>query len=151
LINLGQRDEPRVLSLEIAFDASNNSYLSSIDELFTIIRDAIKVKKFIAGLCWIRFAGPSDAYLAMQQTNRTCHIEFDLLKYADSTWDLLNKIAMTTVAFGGRLHWGLNATQFCSSAYPNQQKWKLVWTALTNNGTVLTFNNDFSKRCGLTP
>jgi len=99
-----QNSQLRVLSLEIALDSSSNSYLSFIDQLFGIVNNSIQAKKFIAGHFYIRFTAASEAYLAMQQTNRTCHIEMDLLKSADSTRDLLNQFATTAVALGGRLH-----------------------------------------------
>ncbi len=144
------RDQLRVLGLEIAIDASDNSYLNHIDWLLDKVANVeIPNRKFVAGLFSIRLTGASHAYLAMQQTNRTCHIEMDLLTTADSTWDVLNQFA----GFGNqRLHWGLNPTQLSSQlGYPNQQKWKQVWAELTNNGSAHTFNNDFSKRFGLTP
>lgn len=136
----------RVLSLEMGIDASDNGYLDFIDGLFAMIDQGIKAKKFFAGGFFIRFAGACEAYLAMQQTSRTCHIEMDLLKFADSTNDLLGQFAAATIAAGGRLHWGLNSTKMWSTAYPNLPKWKAVLTALTNNGTMHTFENDFSVK-----
>lgn len=139
----------KVLSQELALDATNNQYLNFIDELFRITEDAVNHGEYIAGLFAIRFSGRSNAYLAMEQYDRMCTIEISPLTDASSSIDLLRRFEDAMIPYGGRAHWGQLQHQCYTSTYPNFPQWLAIHAALTKNGTFHTFDNDFSVRCGL--
>jgi len=139
----------KVLSQELVLDATNNQYLNFIDELFRITEDAVNHGEYIAGLFAIRFSGRSNAYLAMEQYDRTCTVEISPLTDASSSVDLLRRFEDAMIPYGGRAHWGQLQHRCYTSTYPNFPQWLAIHAALTKNGTLHTFDNDFSVRCGL--
>ena len=65
---------------------------------------------------------------------------------------LLDRIETKARKFGGIQHWGMNHLLDASDvarAYPRLDTWRRVRWALTNNGTLTAFDNDFTRRCGL--
>jgi hypothetical protein len=53
---------------------------------------------------------------------------------------------------GGIQHWGMFynlAPDVISSHYPKLDTWKAVRRRITKDGTLTTFDSDFSKRSGL--
>jgi hypothetical protein len=138
----------KVLSLEIILDATNNHYLNFIEDLFQIVDDAVNQGIYLAGLFAIRFSGRSNAYLTMQQEERTCAIEISPLTDADSTVELLKRFEDAIIPYGGRAHWGQIHQRCYTDTYRNFARWLAIRAVITNNGTIHTFDNDFSLRCG---
>src|SRR5262249_40314872 len=115
-----------------------------------------------AYLGWIslRFQGQSRAYLSPHnRASRTCTVEFAAawhdpgsnMGWAD-TPPLLARIEAKGREFGGIQHWGLNEGLNASDvarAYPRLDTWRRVRWELTKGGTLTTFDNDFTHRCGL--
>ena len=131
------------------------------------------VKAKFAGGMSLRFTRPTAAYLGMQYPTSTsseerfCHIEIiaareqwvtgrplwgpgsdysqnDMENYTEVFTDAFER---ATAQFGARLHWGqLTRTgSFDWSRYPEYDKLLEVRTALTQQGHIQTFDNDFVR------
>ena len=160
---------PRGLSVEVVFDATppNTGYLDFLDSALQILKGAYYDETPRRGyLGWIslRFQKRSRAYLSPQHGfDRPCTIEFAALWRAPQPWPqpwipwpetqvLLERLEGEARRFGGIQHWGmndgLNAIDV-GRAYPRLDTWRRVRWELTKGGTVPTFDNDFTRRCGL--
>ncbi len=153
------------LAVEFMFDTSTTRYLDFVDAALEIIRKAYYDEHpSLAFLGWIsmRFQGRSRAYLSPQsRSGRTCSIEFAAALFTanlvgpvewSDTRTLMARIEAKGREFGGIQHWGMNGLLNASDvrrAYPSLNTWLQVRWALTKNGTVNTFDNDFTRRCGL--
>jgi hypothetical protein len=74
------------------------------------------------------------------------------LEQLSHTRILLARIEAAGRQYGGIQHWGMfdDLTEAdVRRAYPDLDKWLTVRSLLTNNGTIRTFDNGFSERCGL--
>jgi hypothetical protein len=144
----------RGLSLEIAFDATDDAYLSFVDEADAILHAAYQNENLgLAGWFSLRFVGHSRAYLSPQnRSSRTCMIEFAGLQELSHTRKLLARLEAAGRRHGGIQHWGmfddLNASDV-ARAYPRLDTWRAVRWALANSGTLHTFDNDFTNRSRL--
>jgi len=82
----------------------------------------------------------------------TCMIEFVGLRTLSSTKPLLARLEALGRDHNAIQHWGmfddLTAADV-ARAYPRLNTWRKVRWELTNGGTVHTFDNDFTDRCGL--
>ena len=79
-------------------------------------------------------------------------MEFAALEQLSHTRILLARIEAAGRQHGGIQHWGMfdDLTEAdVRRAYPDLDKWLTVRSLLTNNGTIRTFDNGFSERCGL--
>jgi hypothetical protein len=144
----------RGLALEIAFDATNDDYLSFMDAACDILFKAYRDDHLgLAGWFSVRFVGQSRAYLSQFSRNaRTCTMEFAGLEQLSHTRILLARLEAAGRQYGGIQHWGMfdDLTEAdVRRAYPDLDKWLAVRSLLTNNGTIRTFDNRFSERCGL--
>lgn len=152
------------LTVEAMFDTSTNGYLDFVDAALEIIRAAYYDEHPpLAYLGWIslRFQGVSKAYLAPQYGHaRTCSVEFAAVwrtelpgvGWAD-TPELIRRIENKARELGGIQHWGMNDALTdvdVAKAYPRAESWRRIRWALTTNGTLQTFDNAFTVRCGLT-
>jgi len=155
------------LTVEFMFDASDGAtrHLDFVDAALEILRKAYyDDSPNLAYLGWIsmRFQGRSRAYLSPQQGfERTCSIEFAAvyrtfssagpLEWHD-TRPLLALIEAAGRTFGGIQHWGMNDALRAGDvarAYPRLDTWRRVRWELTRGGTITTFDNAFTSRCGL--
>lgn len=145
----------RGLSLEIAFDTTDNSHIRFIDETFVALRAEAAAGNILAGWLSFRFVGRSRAILSPQQrSTMTCMVEASALRNLSSTRPLLNRLEMLGRSFGGVPHWGQCnelAYEDVARGYPRLDTWLRVRNQLTNNGALRTFDNDFMQRCGLIP
>jgi len=144
----------RGLALEIAFDATNGSHLSFVDDALPLL-DQWFVNEGLALPGWfsLRFVGRSRAYLAPQnRCNRTCMIEIVGLRGFDSTALILDRLEALGRKHKGIQHWGMFRNLSYADvarAYPRLDSWRRIRWQLTNKGTIRTFDNDFSVRTGL--
>jgi hypothetical protein len=145
----------RGLALELAFDATGNSYLSFMDDALAILDQAFQVDHMaLGGWFSLRFVGRSRAYLSPQRFDRTCMVEAVGLRTLNGTAEILGRLEQAGRQHGGIQHWGMFSMPNLSAddvlrAYPNLSKWLEIRSRLTNDGTLDTFDNDFSVRCGL--
>jgi hypothetical protein len=144
----------RGLALEIAFDATNDAYLSFVDDACAILKTSYQDENLgLAGWFSLRFVGQSRAYLSPQNRfSRTCMVEFAGLQELSHTRKLLARLEAKGRDHGGIQHWGMFDDLRASDvarAYPHLDKWLQVRNQLTDNGTIHTFDNDFTRRCGL--
>ena len=154
----------RGLTVEVVFEALSTRYLDFIDAALEILRRAYYDEPGSLGyLGWIslRFQGRSRAYLSPHHGfARTCTVEFAaawrMPEVPGTDWPdtpaLLSRIEGEGRKFGGIQHWGMNDKIDASDvarAYPRIDTWRRVRWALTQNGTITTFDNDFTHRCGL--
>jgi hypothetical protein len=143
------------VTLEVAFDATNNAYLSFVDEALQILETQYQQhQRGFGGWVSLRFQGHSQAYMTPQhQSTRTCTVEFAAATKLLFTQPLLDLLEAAARRHGGIQHWGmfndLNAADV-ERAYPKLDAFRRVRWALTNGGTNHTFDNDFTIRCGLT-
>ncbi|HEY8767302.1 MAG TPA: FAD-binding protein [Dehalococcoidia bacterium] len=142
----------RGLALEIAFDADGSQHIDFIDAALALLKDEAAMGHMLGGWFSIRFVGRSRAILSPQQSTMTCMVEVVGLRTLSSTKLLLNRLEALGRDFGGIQHWGmfddLRATDV-ATAYPRLNTWRKIRYELTNGGTVNTFDNDFTTRCGL--
>jgi hypothetical protein len=141
----------RGFGLEIAFPA-NGSHITFIDAALVLMNDEMAMGNVLGGWFSIRFVGASRAILSPQQTAMTCMVEVVGLRSLTSTRVLLDKLEMLGSTLGGIQHWGMfNALTgpAVASAYPRLSAWRRIRRQLTNGGTIHTFDNDFTRRCGL--
>lgn len=126
--------------------------------------------KFAGGLN-LRFTRPTTAYLGMQSPvsnaadERICHIEVVVMReqwitgrpigadytkhdMESITEELTDAFERATDELGARLHWGqLSRTRrHDADKYPHFDSWMQIKNLLTNNGSIRTFENDFSQR-----
>jgi hypothetical protein len=137
-------------SLEVFFDASTSDYLNKVDGLLS----AIDATAAVAGYLSLRFTGPAHACLGMQQATLNCSVEVSLIRGVLYNDKVMRAIETYTLNNGGRLHWGqrndlLTAMQLTEAMYRRLPAWRNVRTALTRQGTLHTFDNSFTARCGL--
>ena len=141
----------RGLGLEIAFDA-DGSHITFIDAALALLKDEAAMGHMLGGWFSIRFVGQSWAILSPQRTTMTCMIEIVGLRTLSSTKLLFDKLEALGRKLGGIQHWGMfNDLRLgdVAGGYPRLNTWRQVRWELTNNGTVHTFDNDFTRRCGL--
>jgi hypothetical protein len=79
-------------------------------------------------------------------------VEFTAATGLKSTKPLMARLEAEGKARGGIQHWGmfndLNESDV-RRAYRDLDRWLAVRWLITQNGTIRTFDNDFTKRCGL--
>ena len=149
------------LGLEIAFDATSDSYLTFVDEALQTL-ETLYAQQHLALGGWfsLRFVGRSRAYLAPQaRFSRTCMAEFaglwspqPLGPGLNSTMPILAAMEALGRKHGGIQHWGMFYDMRASDvrrAFPNLDAWRSVHSQLTNGGRLRTFDNEFTQRCGL--
>lgn len=144
----------RGLSLEIAFDTTDNAHIKFIDAAFVLLRDEAAVGHVLAGWLSFRFVGRSRAILSPQRSTVTCMVEASALRNLSSTRPLLSALEVLGRSYGGVSHWGqCNDLTYedVARGYPRLDTWLRVRNQLTNNGARQTFDNDFMARCGLIP
>jgi FAD binding domain len=144
----------RGLSLEIAFDATNDNYLRFVDEADVLLDSAyVNENLGLGGWFSLRFVGQSKAYLSPQRRfARTCMVEIAALQEISHTRKLLARLEALGRQHGGIQHWGMFDDlryEDVARAYPQLDTWLRVRRQLTNNGTVRTFDAPFVERCGL--
>jgi hypothetical protein len=138
----------------MAFDTTEGSHLAFVDEFLPLL-DMWFMKEGLALCGWssLRFVGRSRAYLT--QTNRcnmTCMAEFTGLRGFDSTPIILDRLEAVGRKHAAVQHWAMfrNLTRAdVERAYSGLNDWRRVRWQITNNGTLRTFDNDFSVRVGL--
>lgn len=142
----------RGLALEIAFDADGSQHIDFIDAALAMLKDEAAMGHMLGGWFSIRFVGKSRAILSPQRTTMTCMVEVVGLRTLSSTRLLLDRLEALGRDFGGIQHWGmfddLRASDV-AGAYPRLNTWRRIRSELTNGGTVRTFDNEFTTRCGL--
>ena len=142
----------RGLALELALDATSGSHLRYVDDAIALLKDEAAMGRFLGGWFSLRFVGRSRAVLAPQQSELTCMVEFVGLRTLSSTRPLLSALESLGRTHGAVQHWGmfedLTAADV-SSGYPRLNTWRRVRWELANQGTVHTFDNEFTDRCGL--
>jgi hypothetical protein len=153
----------RGLTVEVVFDATNTKYLDFIDSALQVLYDAYYTEPGRpAYLGWIslRFQGHSRAYLSPHNmSSRTCTVEFAAMyrmPHLDIGWSdtrgLLTRIEAKAREFNGIQHWGMNDginDRDVAGAYPRLDTWRRIRWELTDGGTIKTFDNEFTRRCGL--
>jgi hypothetical protein len=144
----------RGLALEMAFDATNGSHLSFVDDALPLLDQWFAAEGLaLAGWFSLRFVGRSRAYLAPQnRCARTCMVEIVGLRGFDSTALILDRLEALGRKHGGIQHWGMFRSLSYTDvvrAYPRLDAWRGVRWQLTSKGTLQTFDNDFSVRTGL--
>jgi len=144
----------RGLALEMAFDATDGSHLSFMDEVLPLLDQWLSDEGLVlSGWFSLRFVGKSRAYLAPEnRTDRTCRAELVGLRTMESTAPLLNRIEAVGRKHGSIQHWGMfrNLTrEDVVRGYPHLNAWRRARWQLTQQGKLRTFDNEFSIRVGL--
>jgi hypothetical protein len=144
----------RGFALEMAFDTTDGSHLRFVDESLPLLDQWFTEEGLVLGGWFsLRFVGRSRAYLAPQnRCDRTCMAELVGLRALTSTVPILDRLEDLGRKHGGIQHWGMfrNLTAAdVQRAYPHLDNWRRIRWHLTNQGTIRTFDNDFSVRVGL--
>jgi FAD binding domain/Abnormal spindle-like microcephaly-assoc'd, ASPM-SPD-2-Hydin len=145
----------RGLCREIAFDTTDLTYLDFLDAAFALLDAQAKgtTGNILAGWFSLRFVGRSRAALSPQRSAMTCMVEFAGIRGLACTKVLLDQLEALARAYKGIQHWGMFEDLRSSdvdAAYPRLDTWLRVRQELTKGGTVHTFDNEFTDRCGLT-
>jgi hypothetical protein len=136
-------------ALELAFDATTGAYLSYIEDAMSFLDQKRAEGKILGGWFSLRFVGPSRAILSPQQSARTCMIELVGLRSMRGINEILNGLELLGKSHGAIQHWGMHSKDNLlpsdlQRAYPRLDTWRRVRREITNNGTIQTFENDFT-------
>ncbi len=144
----------RGLALEIAFDTTDGSHISFVDEVLPKMDMWLSGEGLaLPGWFSLRFVGRSRAYLAPEnRCDRSCLIEIVGMRGFNSTPIILDRLEAIGRNHGAIQHWGMfrNLTRAdVERAYPSLNDWRRIRSQITTGGTLRTFDNDFSVRVGL--
>ena len=144
----------RGLSLELAFDATTDAYLTFVDEARALLDRKRAQGSILPGWFSLRYVGAARAILSPQQAARTCMIEFVGLRAMTSTAPILDELERLGKVHGAIQHWGMFGVENLAAAdlpraYPRLDTWRRVRRAISGNGAIHTFENAFSGRIGL--
>ncbi|HKB32418.1 MAG TPA: hypothetical protein VKF16_00990 [Candidatus Dormibacteraeota bacterium] len=160
---LDQSCDVNVDSIEVFFDASDPMLVAFVDALLVFeLAQEVTAGKAMVGYISLRFTGPSEALIAMEQHSTTCAIEVAGLKDVVGTQELID-FAVTLALdpnFHAVLHWGQrnpsNQAQVQhrfgdSVANPTGRlhDWRLALSQLTANGRLDGFSSAFTRNAGL--
>jgi hypothetical protein len=155
VLNLGNINQVKSLSAELAFPMANNQYLSAVDELLGIAKTRNEIgKHHLASPLSLRFVKASKAWLSPQYDRDTCMVEIVGLKGSKGYFEVVQAIENAMYAHDVRMHWGqvntLNGSHpQLSAMYPALDKWLRVFGEFNGNGKN-TFHSPFTKRLNLT-
>lgn len=125
--------------------------LDAIERL--LAREGAPAPEHMTGPIKIRFVKPSPLHLAMQNgpesARAVCMVEPMLLVGTTRGFDSVHWVMESTLAFGGRPHWGLNFAYMDGKSvfdrltrpYPGLERWKAVFQQFNPRGT---FDNAFT-------
>jgi hypothetical protein len=146
----------RGYALEIAIDTAADAHLTFADAAIALLKSEALIGNYLGGWFSLRFVGRSRAILSPEHASMTCTAEFTALRTLSATRPLLDKLEMLARQHGAIQHWGmfnnLTANLIAADvtrAYPRLATWLQVRQQLTNGGIVRTFDNDFTRRVGL--
>jgi hypothetical protein len=142
----------RGLALEIAIDTAGDMHLTFADAAIALLKREAGLGNFLGGWFSLRFVGTSRAILSPEHSAMTCTAEFTALRALSDTRDLLNKLEALARTSGATQHWAMcNDLRAADVArgYPRLDTWRKIRWALTNKGTVHTFDSAFTTRVGL--
>jgi hypothetical protein len=123
-----------------------------------LARQGAPAATHMTGPIKIRFVKPSPLYLAMQNgpesSRAVCMVEPMLLVGTEKGFDNTHWVLESTLAFGGRPHWGLNFAYMDGGSvfarlkrpYPELERWRRVFQTLNPRGT---FDNAFTDQSHL--
>ena len=142
----------RGLALEIVIDTAGDMHLTFADAAIALLKAEAARGNFLGGWFSLRFVGPSRAILSPEHSTMTCTAEFTALRTLSDTRSLLDQLEALARRTGATQHWAmcndLRAADV-TRGYPRLNTWRSTRSALTNGGTVHTFDNSFSARVGL--
>jgi L-gulono-1,4-lactone dehydrogenase len=157
VLDLGKANNLAAFATEIAFP--KDSYIAAVDELIAIVKKSIADgKQYLAVPFSLRFVRANDIFLSMQYSENeneyVCMIEFPTVSQTIGGLEMLARIesAMYQSKFKGVPHWGqinhVGGTRETSlgKLYPCFPQWLQVYQRFCKKGT---FQNDFTKRCGI--
>jgi hypothetical protein len=151
-------------TVAFTFDATSLRYLDFVDAVLEMLKTAYYDSPQPLGYPgWIslRYQGRSRAYLSMHNRSPLnvtveCAAAWRMSTPGVAIWhdtvELIRRIEVLGRQFGGIQHWGLNEQIDFSDvkrAYPKLDVWRKIRWQLTNNGRLTTFDNEFTRRCGL--
>ncbi len=142
----------RGLALEVAIDTSGDMHLTFADAVIALLKSEALKGNYLGGWFSLRFVGTSRAILSPEHSSMTCTAEFTGLRTLSSTAPLLLGLERLARAHSAIQHWAMCQELLntdVTRAYPRLSTWLKVHNQLTNNGTVHTFDNAFTKRVGL--
>ena len=142
----------RGLALEVVIDTSGDKHLAFADAAIALLRSEAARGNFLGGWFSLRFVGKSRAILSPEVSAMTCTAEFTALRTLSDTRPLLDRLEATARTSGAIQHWAMCNNLLpadVTRAYPRLDTWRRTRWALTNNGTVHTFDNAFTTRVGL--
>jgi hypothetical protein len=142
-------------TVELFFDAAGTAHTDFVNEDLLPTFDALRRQEGpVLGYVSLRFTGRSDAYLAMQQWDRTCSIEVALLKGVNGNDTLLRQLERAALLRGGSVHWGQGNTLTAadvSRMYSRYDLWREQLRFLSADGGLSTFENSYCEKRGLVP
>jgi hypothetical protein len=145
----------RAASLEVAFDAASGEHVAFMrEDVFPTFDDFAARRMTVGGYISMRFTGRSEALLAMQRWDPTCHIEIALLKDVRGNLPILESLQAAAVRRGGTVHWGQRNTLdpvAVGLVFPTLPRWKAQLAQVVGTGGDDLFDNDFCRRHGLEP
>jgi hypothetical protein len=139
-------------------DASGRGVLANFIEAL-IQKVTAATTTFLAGYVSLRFTGPTEACLGMQQWIRTCSVEISTLPGIQGEFALLGSLLELMYDHGGLPHWGqlldLDLQGYGNprghgSLYSRFAEWRRVYARMSHDLTARTFENALSRRWNLT-
>jgi len=142
----------RGLALEVALDTPSGAHIRYADAVVATLRDEAAQGRYLGGWISMRFVGTSRAFLSPHKSTITCTVEYTALRTLSSSRPLLQKLEALGRDFNGIQHWGMFLDLTAGDvarAYPQLDAWREVRWKLTKQGSIKTFDSQFTRRCGL--
>jgi hypothetical protein len=127
--------------------------LDYIQRLFELIDGFAAQNVLVGAYISLRFCAGSSALLAIEQWPHTVCIEISALAGLANELEVLNAFESEAAERGAKVHWGqVNSRSRADveAAFPGRiDRWRATLARLSVNGSLATFDNDFSQSHGL--
>jgi L-gulono-1,4-lactone dehydrogenase len=155
VLDLGPYNNLSAYAAEIALPASR--YLEAVEEIIRVVNQSVaEGKQYLNAPFSLRFVRTNEFFLSMQYGHPgepfVCMIEFPTAGKTIGGMELLGRIETALYAYGGIPHWGQvnhvggTGRSSLGRLYPRFHEWVKVLRALSPEGR---FDNDFTRRCGI--
>lgn len=172
VLDLGADNNLAAFATEIALPAS--TYIAAVEEIIRVVTQSVEEgRQYLTAPFSLRFVKTNEFYLSMQYADPdapgpsarpvasthppgdfVCMIEFPTVSGAIGGTQLLARIETALYPYGGIPHWGQinhissNGPYSVDRLYPRFGDWMRIFRRLSPEGR---FENDFMRRCGITP
>jgi FAD/FMN-containing dehydrogenase len=142
----------KALSLEVAFNADDTTYLGFIQAVFNDIQTFASQNILVGAYISLRYCAGSDALLAIEQWPNTVCIEIASLAGLTDENSVLGTFEQEANNRGGTVHWGqLNSRTRADveAKFPKIHRWRTTLERVSVHGGSGTFDNVFCFNHGL--